>query len=102
MKKFCMIALVFVLTAGLFVGCRRNVPEGTTVPSTATVPTTRATVPPTTAATRPATQPTMPSTGSTMPDMDGTTGTDDGIMDDIVGTETTDAALGRARGNAKR
>lgn len=102
MKKFCMIAFVFILTAGLFTGCRRNVPEGTTVPSTATVPTTRATVPPTTPATRPTTQPTMPSTADTIPGTDSTAGTNDGGMDDTVGTETTDAALGRSRSAAKK
>lgn len=69
MKKFSVLALVFVLTATLFTGCRRNpAPTGTT----GTTATTHSTVPHTTT--------THPSTGI-IPDATG-------IMPE--GTNTTD------------
>lgn len=64
MKKISILALAFILTAGLLTACAPTMTDETTAPSTGstapttTVPTTVPTVPPTTAPTVPATKPT--------------------------------------------
>lgn len=90
MKKLAIIAFSLVLTVLTMTGCRRNVPQGTTIPTTA-APTTRATTAPTmpsTASTVPSTAHTVPSTTATVPD--GTTGTH--------GTEGMETVPNAARG----
>lgn len=86
MKKFSVLALVFVLTATMFAGCRRNPgTTGTTDGSTTGAPTTTSTAATTHAATTPdaTTRPSgtgvLPDATDILPDMtDGTTGTDMG------------------------
>ena len=87
MKKFAIIAFALVLTVLTMTGCRRNVPQGTTVPTTA-APTTRAT----TAPTVPSTASTIPSTAHTVPS------TTAAVSDGTTGTEGMETAPRAARG----
>lgn len=65
MKKFAMITLSLVLITALFCGCRPNVGNETSAPTTEpTQATTQPTVP-TTAPTTPSIVPTVPSTAPT-------------------------------------
>lgn len=84
MKKYTILALVLVLSASLFAGCRdRNNVNNTTRPETSvtttpTAATTRPTTQPTTETTRATTAPTtenVPETTENAP-MDGTAATD--------------------------
>ena len=59
MKKFSILALALILSAGLFTACTGTMTDESTGPSTTTVPTTAPTSAPTTA---PTTAPTVPAT----------------------------------------
>ena len=95
MKKFISMALVLVLTLGVFTGCRRKQPQATTGPTTrpTTAPTTMPTTAPTTA---PTTMPTVPT--DTMPDIgDMIPGPEDTIDPSNGANETTNATGPRSR-----
>ena len=96
MKKYSILALVLVLTAALFAGCRgRNQTGDTMAPTTGTV---APTVYPTTEATQPATThaPTEHTTEHTTEHM--TTEATEDIHGNGTVTEGTTGVEGRARG----
>lgn len=68
MKKFAILAMAFVLTAGVMAGCRRNTSNETAGPDT-------------TAATHATTVPTTAATHSTAPTATHSDPADTGIMD---------------------
>lgn len=94
MKRFCMIALVLVLTVCLMTGCfGRNNNDSTSTPSTSTAPTTQPTTRP---VTRPTTQPTT-QPDSTMPGMDDMIpGTEDTINPTNGANQDTGSSKGRS------
>ena len=75
MKKFTILALAFVLTAGVLAGCRGNVSTDTTGTSS------QATTQPTTASTVPSTSATVPSTAATNPSSSKSGMLEDGMID---------------------
>ena len=75
MKKLAILALAFVLTAGVLAGCRGNVNDDTTGPSS------QATTTPSTAATTPSTTATVPSTSATTPSSAKNGMLEDGMID---------------------
>lgn len=92
MKKYSILALVFVLTATVFAGCRRNnASDKNTMPSI--LPTTQATTEMTTEATTRPSQPTTPSNQETIEDGNGPLTTDS--------TENTNANNGGNGGGVK-
>ena len=90
MKNFTILALVFVLTAGLMTGCGCTSSDAT-IPSTTAMPTPA----PTTSTTRPAT---TPSTDMTMPSMDDIIpGPEDTIDPSNGANESTNGITGKAK-----
>jgi len=89
MKKYSIFALAFVLSAGLLTGCRSNVPQTTTSPTTkaTTAPTTKATTEATTEmTTEPTTDDTtMPIGDEVLPDNSG-----DDIAEGVGGDATAE------------
>ena len=79
MKKLTILALAFVLTAGVLAGCRGNVNTDTT--GTGTQATTKPTTA-TTATTTPSTAATVPSTTATNPSSSKSGMLSDGMIDD--------------------
>lgn len=83
MKKYTVLILSLVLTAGLFTGCRSRKPDMTPTSLPTTVPTTQATTAPTTAPT------TMPTTAPT--ETKETIDHGNGPRDEVDTTESTAA-----------
>ena len=75
MKKITILALTFILTAGLLAACRGNVNSDSTDTST------NASTQPTTAATTPSTTATVPSTAATTPSNANSGMLEDGMID---------------------
>lgn len=95
MKKYSILALVFVLTAVLFVGCgctNRNM-DNTSAPTLLPTETTRATTEATTEMTTiPTTDTTMPSTNETIDNGNGP------LEDNAIGTDTEDTVRNTPNG----
>lgn len=99
MKKACIFALVFVLTACMLAACRRmdsNPTDGTGHSSAA--PTVTSPIPTETA---PSTEATRPSTEHTTPGTDATEHTN-GATDDTGMPGTTDTTEGSMEGRSRR
>lgn len=89
MKRFTILALIFVLTASMLAGCRNNNGNTTTASTqvTTAAPTTRATTAPTT---RPST---APSTTQIPTDPQNTTIGPDGTVGTESGNDSTDGGM---------
>ena len=98
MKKYGILALVFVLTGALLMGCGCTNQDANNTSTPTGAPTTVTTMP-TTAATTEA--PTMPTPAATTPSGGETTDHGNGPLEDLIPGATDDTGMGSESGSTE-